>query len=1089
MAPPYDDLLGLSADPFRALLAHGYGRRPPAVPDLPPQEQDALLGGLMETSLGGLAYLGKVLDKTFGGRAVRGALGGRPGELLSVLPFSDTLGVTDERDAVQGTDLLANAGLVTPGDDSWPNMLAGFAAETLLDPATYVGLGPLTRAGALAKKAGALPRGLAAGMRGFDVAESAVAPTLRAGERAKDALGVGETMLPAALEARGVATGEPLRALVGLGLPFGDPLVTLGTGPAAQKVARGLDAAGSAAAGSAPVRALRAALDPEAGGAFTRGGQQLAADTLRPESRGLARDATERYVGLLQQAHPYLDTPERQRRAADVIRMAAEGFGGDALARATAGPDFAAREGLDLVRIGKDLGDSVREYAKLEQDLGLNTRELTDAFAEYLTRTKNPLPTKAGESVWSAFKRRLQEFSTTHGSQIGRDEMFQNVPGGTVRINDWAKDAGLRQMTDLQRQDFFRTELTGVSSPPKGSPAWEQAARLSRWVESLPAEHVTQQLDFFRADPFADFLLRGQRSAKARAGAETIFEGIKRFAAPRAEFAARGEDAVPVEEVFKQLALDKPPAPGGNYRAHEIAARRLGLQNLNDLKGYALPADVARDMVRLGRAWENPRELTPLLGAWDWASNLFKTWVTAPFAAFHARNVMSGVFNMWRDGVQPAAMVPAMREAYTVLRGGELSAPLPQLAGATAREQTDALVRAAVADRVAFTREAGRAADTAPGATAALVQRAPAPGGTGNSLLGDILEAAKKAIPRSWEQANPLNVEGVNRLTDANSFIAQMRKVQGTLDDWLQLSHYIAKLRQGWDPAAAGLQVKRYHNDYTELTNTERNVLKRVMPWYSFSRRSLPPLLEDALTKPAKVAAALRATSGVRTPFEFVPSYVAEGASVPVPGAPDGQRRYASSFGLPVEDEAVKALGSLAQGDLTRSLQQVLGMAQPAIKAPLERAFGTQLYSGRRLEDLRALNLVQGTGLLNEENARLASQAIANSPASRFFTSLDKLLDERKGAAPTLLNLLTGVRVTDVDSERSRDVAAKRLLEEKLRGKPGVRVAESVYVPAEKLGLLDPLEYQLYQSYRTADKAVQKRNRERRERGPAAVSQ
>jgi hypothetical protein len=119
----------------------------------------------METSLGGLAYIGKLADKTFGGRAVRGLLGGKPQEALSVLPFSDTLGLTNERDTVQGTDLLSQAGLVTRGDDSWENMLAGFGAEVALDPSTYLGIGPVTKAGMLAKKAGALPRGFASKLR------------------------------------------------------------------------------------------------------------------------------------------------------------------------------------------------------------------------------------------------------------------------------------------------------------------------------------------------------------------------------------------------------------------------------------------------------------------------------------------------------------------------------------------------------------------------------------------------------------------------------------------------------------------------------------------------------------------------------------------------------------------------------------------------------------------------------------------------------------------------------------------------------------------------------------------------------------
>lgn len=1101
MASPYDALLGNLHDPLGQLLRGGFAHpREPAVPYLSPEEQDSLLGGVMEKSLGGLAYLGKVADKTFGGRALRGVLGGHPEELLSVLPFSDTLGLTDEKNTVTGQDLNAQWGLTTPGDESLGNLAAGLGTEILLDPSTYVGLGPLTKAGLLARKAGAaLPKGLAPGMRGFDVAESAIKPTLAPGLRPQDVIGAprphptipgmtvthrGETMLPEAAEQAGVHTGEPLRALLGLGFPFAQPAVTFGTGPTAQRVARTLDRVGQAAAASAPVRAIRAAVDPEAGGAFTRQGQQLAADILRPEQRAIGRDVREAVTGFRQQADPLLE--KNPQVAAEVLRQAGESYRQEAVERALLG-GFTPQEADALADLGEKMGGYGRGFLDPEQARGLNTRPLDDA-SEYFARTKNVLPRTAKEGLFGGLARQFQEFSTTHGSQIGRDEVFQNIPGGTVTINDWAKSDYLRKLSPLNRAKFLEGELVGAGvplSPASLEAAQKQAKQLSDLLETLPTEHVTQKQDFFRTDPFSDLEMRGLRSGRAQSGAETVFEGIKRYAGKIGDFQKEGTDFVPVEEVFKKLALDKTPYPGGQPIAHEIAATRLGLPNLNELKDYALPADVARDVMKLGQAWENPRQLTPLLAAADWASNLFKTAVTVPFPAFHTRNVLSGIFNMWRDDLSPGQIVSGLKAAYNVLRGGDLKEMIPQLGGRTAAENTQALVRAAVADRVAFTHEAGRAADTAPAVTQNVVQRAPRPGGSGGNLLQDVLSFGYNALPERGklrEQLNPLNVAGVNRAEDTFFVTKAGRKVQSTLDDWLQLGHYIAKLKQGFDPATAGLSVKRYHNDYADLTSTERNILKRVIPWYSFSRKTLPPLLEDFASKPAKVAGALRATSHVRTPGEFVPEYVAEGASVPLPGAPEGQKRYLSSFGLPVEDESLKALGSFAQGDFTRGIQSLLGMSQPLVKAPLEYATGRQFFSGRRLEDLREYNTLKEAGLLDEQNGRVLTQFLANTPASRFLSTADKLTDERKGTLPTLFNLLTGARVTDVDAERSRDIAAKQLLGESLRGKPGVRVAEDVYVPAEKLPLLDPLEMQLYQAYRTASRDVQKRNKERREK-------
>lgn len=135
----------------------------PAVP-LPEEEEASLLS----KGMGALTWLGESLDKP--GLALRGALAGKPEQLLNLIPFSDflgitseqgkwhdTLGVTHEADRVYGRDLLEAYGaprnrsgfrpLADTADAAWD--VAGLGAEVLLDPLWLVG-GPaaaLTKAG------------------------------------------------------------------------------------------------------------------------------------------------------------------------------------------------------------------------------------------------------------------------------------------------------------------------------------------------------------------------------------------------------------------------------------------------------------------------------------------------------------------------------------------------------------------------------------------------------------------------------------------------------------------------------------------------------------------------------------------------------------------------------------------------------------------------------------------------------------------------------------------------------------------------------------------------------------------------------
>lgn len=91
--------------------------------------------GLLDT----LSYVGDSLDKATGSRALRGLLGGKPRELLSVVPFSDRFGLTDPAEIRTGRDLTDRYGLTSATDRGFGSGMAGFAADVALDPSNLVG--------------------------------------------------------------------------------------------------------------------------------------------------------------------------------------------------------------------------------------------------------------------------------------------------------------------------------------------------------------------------------------------------------------------------------------------------------------------------------------------------------------------------------------------------------------------------------------------------------------------------------------------------------------------------------------------------------------------------------------------------------------------------------------------------------------------------------------------------------------------------------------------------------------------------------------------------------------------------------------
>ena len=114
---------------------------------------------MFEDLLSSVEYLGSLADKA-GPRPLRGLLTGKPRELLSAIPFSDTMGWTDPKQISTGRDVTDYWGATDPHDQGLGATLTGVGAEMALDPfalygAARMGLKGLGKGiGALAARSG-----------------------------------------------------------------------------------------------------------------------------------------------------------------------------------------------------------------------------------------------------------------------------------------------------------------------------------------------------------------------------------------------------------------------------------------------------------------------------------------------------------------------------------------------------------------------------------------------------------------------------------------------------------------------------------------------------------------------------------------------------------------------------------------------------------------------------------------------------------------------------------------------------------------------------------------------------------------------
>lgn len=1055
-------------DPFG--VSPGRQRSPFPDPVFPAGESESsFLGNLMEGGLGGLAYVGKLLDKTFGGRAVRGGLGALTGvqgadpwELLSVLPFSDTLGITNERNVTHGEDLLRGWGMLDPADTSFMgSTLPGVAAEIALDPAMWVGaavpkfvfgnLGRLGRAGG--RGIGSLT-GFDPVARGTGFATDTLLPPLRA---AFDNTVHGSTL---GSVQRGVAPtfDETMNTLTdAANAAYYDTTVRLApfakAFPGAQEV---INRAGTQAIELGPGPAAQTL----AAGGFGPGQIDDIIDLARNYgARGQGTRGNVLAEGM--ESPALLDMPQWQI---------------DANARLAA---FNNTPGVGVLAPGHaaDLPRWQHELLFARRQAGLPD-EFTPA-AEYLPASLNPYP---GSEGWARVPRR--EMGPGSPFDRSRDDFLRGIPGGRVQINDWAADPRLSGLArTMPEDDVVRTlaEQLGGGVPigqiPLNSGVYDQARELSRFLGNLRPE---AQKGLFNLDWAGNINARELDSVRQIASARSVMKAATPAAAggfirPVAEFQATGatQPYVRVNEFLDRMGMTATDAATGNPQAKEQVAKLLGIDTTardwqRALDGYAIPADVAKDVARMGQAWQVPEALAPIVGAWDAITNVFKAGITAPFPAFHGRNLMSGIFNMWRDGVGMGDVVNVGGEMLRVQRGGSLSAETaaklyPTL---TPEAATQEFLKEVMANRVAFTRNT-QVADAVGGPAVkwgVLAEDIPTVGGAVRPFGDDAAAFGNMLAGRgggtNW---NPLNIAGVGQRTeDTFAPVAAGRKLGNAVEDWLRGTHYLTKRVAGELPADAKLSVLKYQLDYSAMSEFERQVMKRLFPFYAFSRRNLPPLLEDLATQPAKLAATTRVATGTRTEGEFVPPWIAEGSSVRIPGAEGGKSRFVSSFGLPFEDEGIKTLGALAQGDVRRVFQQLFGMAQPLAKLPAELATGTQMYSGRPLSSLQPYEFTTLGGVIPDDYARVMSQTLSNTPFSRAASTVNRFTDSRENLGTDILSLLVGSRITDVDTQKAQEQAALQLLRQQLRGSPGVRTSENMYVRPEDMPKMRQEDINLY---------------------------
>lgn len=1061
------------------LLANPLARRTAAAPastiTLSPDEEQSLIGRAGNTALSGISAVGNLLDLP--GSMVRDLLGGQMPLDQLISPFS-----ADNR--LTGRDLLRKWGAVT-GPDTTANWWGGLGAELLTDPLTYLTFGSssaLTGAGKAAKAAGVLSgvsraatkkAGSTVGKLAGGLTNTLTDVVKYGGREARQAVGKlaaekGQTL---GQFLRGFKGEKLSRGIAGIGLPFMEPAVALGGGARGLKAAKLLDAAGEAVRYGkySPVRPLAALFDHTTQGLLTPSGQKQAAEVTGGRTAAIAgaREAmapiARQFEDLNQKTGMFdparvgdqaVENSQWVRRYLEESHVPRGDVTPGGPDPSTAWRDLFPDHLKPLMPALDQMKRSMSDIRAKELAAGLPSPELDD-FVKYFPRQTFQFGLGGGASKGSKL------FDTTTPFQIARRSPLKGHTGGTAVLNEMSldpqisglastfKDGKLPAAEAEAARRYIAERYIGRGITPGEDVDWEG---LTNWVTHLDPRHAQMKIPAYEVNPVYSALSRVEHGQRAIAAADGLVNLLGEMAGPSHNIAG---EAVNLADVLKGTNLT------------EVAGQRIlrkargadlfeGIPDADALKNLWVPKEIAADAARFVKSFTAPDEVGVLMEGLDKFLNLWKSAQTAVWPAFHVRNFFSGQFQNFVGGafdpkaIGPMRYVQPMLDAHALMTGRNIS-------GRTA-EETRKLADELFAHDV-WSPKHGVAGETL-GANFEM----------GLSIPGvtPLWQKADKSIPL-LERANPWRMAGAGATSDVFGASRIGRNVSGYIEGLNRIAPYIAYRKQGLSAVEAAKRVKLLQVDYRALSQFERKAMRRLFPFYSFTKGISKFMFEELAQHPGgKMAQSIRGMNRARDPNQMTPDYVAETASIPLGTTEEGSSRYLTGFGLMHEDPL-----SFMGGGVRGAGLEALSRANPLVKAPLEWATGQSFFQkgplgGRQIEDLDPIigrtisNLAGAEKPVTFPGSQGLEFLAGNSPLSRALTTARQVSDPRKREPiagtpiPAILpNLLTGVRVSDI-SPAAQDALLRERLQGIMRSELGGKSFEKSYIPTDVLEGMPP---------------------------------
>ena len=404
--------------------------------------------------------------------------------------------------------------------------------------------------------------------------------------------------------------------------------------------------------------------------------------------------------------------------------------------------------------------------------------------------------------------------------------------------------------------------------------------------------------------------------------------GVDQFFNPDAFTATAGGQHRVINYIISEMAKKKVIENGNIARPLRAGATaRKGYVKMEiEGKAYEMTQGAAKVIQNYDKVI-NDTTMEKSLRAFDKAMNVWKK--SALFSGgYHARNMVGNTFNM---AISDMTLPEALAKQTTSMgylhylkdfRAGKITDPKKLKVPKNVQKYYTEFVETGL-------RATGIGADFADATAEKAISEV---NYRGASPLGKLFHEPIEAV-RGGEGV--LNTAG--RLL--NSPFEQSRRLGDEADEIARFTLYRHLREKGMGPEKATKRVKEVLFDYNDLTTVEREGLKRLAPFYTFTRKNFEFQVKNMLQNPAKYSHmsslynAMYDESGQNE--DLVPEYLKNGLAIPL-----GDKSL--NFNMPA-------------GDLARTSENPLGMIgdmlTPALKLPLEIGTNRSFFNDAPIEE------------------------------------------------------------------------------------------------------------------------------------------